>query len=124
MQNSLEKIFIVKPEYSARKLSSGAVDVLATPIMIAFMEDVSFNLAKSITKEGETTVGIHVDVKHLNPAPIGAEIKAISELIKIEGKRLVFTVEAYWRDIKIGEGVHERYIVNETEFMKKIQNLQ
>ena len=124
MQNSSEKIFIVKPEYSARKVSSGAVDVLSTPMMIAFMEDVSFNLAKNVTKEGETTVGIHVDVKHLNPAPIGAEIKVRSELIKIDGKRLVFSVEAYWRNTKIGEGIHERYIVNENEFMKKIQNLQ
>ncbi len=123
MQNSSEKIFTVKPEHSAAKVSSGAVDVLSTPMMIAFMEDVSFNLSKNFTKEGETTVGIHVDVKHLNPAPIGAEIKVRSTLVKIDGKRLIFSVEAYWRETKIGEGIHERYIVNEKEFMRKIKNL-
>ncbi|MEW9491645.1 MAG: thioesterase family protein [Candidatus Aramenus sulfurataquae] len=120
MTESLEKTFTVKPEHAASRISSGAVDVLSTPMMIAYMEDVSFNLAKKFIKEGETTVGIHVDVRHLHPAPINSEVKVRSTLVKVEGKRLVFKVEAYWKDVLIGEGIHERYVVNEEEFMRKL----
>ncbi len=121
MADSLEKTFRVKPEHSASKVSSGAVDVLSTPMMIAYMEDVSFNLSKKYVKEGETTVGIHVDVRHLHPAPIDSEVKVRSTLLKVEGKKMVFKVEAFWNDVLIGEGIHERYVVNEEEFMKKLE---
>ena len=117
----LEKKFIVKPEHSASKVSSGAVDVLSTPCLIAFMEDVSFTLLQSKLKDGLTSVGYHVDVKHLAPAPIGAEILVKSTIIKEEGRRVTFKVEAYYKDKKIAEGIHERVIVNEEEFMKRVE---
>jgi len=118
---SLEKTFLVKPEHSASAVSSGAVYVLSTPMMIAFMEDVSFTLAQKYLEPGKTTVGYHVDVKHLAPAPIGKEVRVRSTLIEINGKKLKFKVEAYYKDKKIGEGIHERVIVDEKEFMKKVE---
>jgi len=118
---SLEKTFLVKPEHSASAVSSGAVYALSTPMLIAFMEDVSFTLAQKYLEHGKTTVGYHVDVKHLAPAPIGKEVRVRSTLIEINGKRLKFKVEAYYRDKKIGEGIHERVIVDEKEFMKKVE---
>ncbi len=117
----LEKKFIVKPEHSASKVSSGAVDVLSTPWLIAFMEDVSFTLLQGKLKDDLTSVGYHVDVKHLAPAPIGAEILVRSSIIKEEGKKVTFRVEAFYKDKKIAEGIHERVIVNEKEFMKKVE---
>lgn len=116
----LEKTFIVKPEHSASAVSSGAVNVLSTPMMIAFMEDVSFTLAQKYLEEGKTTVGYHVDVKHLAPAPIGSEVRVKSTLIELNGKKLKFKVEAYYKDKKIGEGIHERVIVDLNEFMKRV----
>ncbi|ARM74893.1 thioesterase family protein [Acidianus manzaensis] len=121
MNETLQKEFVVKPENSASYVSSGAVNVLSTPSMIAFMEDVSFNLLQKKLKEGLTSVGFHIDVKHLAPAPIGSKIIVKSKIISEEGKKVTFKVEAYYNEKKIGEGIHERVIVNEKEFMKRVE---
>lgn len=121
MSETAEKEFVVRPEHSASYISSGAVNVLSTPSMIAFMEDVSFNLLQKKLKEGLTSVGYKIDVKHIAPAPIGAKIKVKSTIIAEEGRKVVFKVEVYYKDKKIGEGIHERIIVDEKEFMKKVE---
>ncbi|AWR96413.1 thioesterase [Acidianus sulfidivorans JP7] len=121
MNESLQKEFLVKPENSASYVSSGAVDVLSTPSMIAFMEDTSFNLLQNKLSEGLTSVGFHIDVKHLAPAPIGGKIVVKSTIISENKRRVVFKVEAYYNGKKIGEGIHERVIVNKEEFMKKVE---
>ena len=113
--------FVVGVEDSARSLGSGDVNVLSTPSMIRMMEETSRLLVQDKLPEGYTTVGIRVDVRHLKAAPIGCKIKIISELLKVEGKKLIFKVEAYWNDEKIGEGIHERYVVNREKFLEKIK---
>lgn len=118
---TFEKTFLVKPEYSASAISSGAVYVLSTPMMIAFMEDVSFSMVQKYLENGKTTVGYHVDIKHLAPAPVGKEVKVRSTLVEINGNKLKFKVEAYYKEKKIGEGIHERVIVDEKEFMKRVE---
>lgn len=120
MNETAQKEFIVKQEHSASSVSSGTVNVLSTPSLIAFMEEVSLTLLQKKLKEGFTSVGYHIDVKHLAPAPIGAKILVRSTIISEEGRRVIFKVEAYYKDKKIGEGIHERVIVNEQEFMKKV----
>ncbi|BCU71036.1 thioesterase family protein [Stygiolobus caldivivus] len=117
---SLEKSFKVLPEHAASSISSGAVYVLSTPCMIGFMEDVSFTLVQKYLKDGQTTVGYHVDVKHLAPAPIGSEVRVRSTIVEVNGRKIRFKVEAYYKDIKIGEGFHERVIVDEKEFMGRV----
>ena len=116
----LEKEFEVRPEHSASKVSNGAVDVLSTPAMIAFMEDVSFALSLKYVKEGYTTVGIHVDVRHLKAVAIGEKVRVRSELVEFDGKRMKFKVSAYWNDVLIGEGIHERAVVNYEKFMLNV----
>ena len=116
----LEKEFEVRPEHSASKVSSGAVNVLSTPAMIAFMEDVSFTLSLKYVKEGYTTVGIRLDVRHLKAVAIGEKVKVRSELVEFDGKRMKFKVSAYWNDVLIGEGVHERAVVNYEKFMSNV----
>ena len=113
--------FVVSVEDSARSLGSGDVNVLSTPSMIRMMEETSRLLVQDKLPEGYTTVGIRIDVRHLKAAPIGCKIKIISELLKVEGKKLIFKVEAYWNDEKIGEGLHERYVVNREKFLEKIK---
>ena len=113
--------FVVGVEDSARSLGSGDVNVLSTPSMIRMMEETSRLLVQDKLPEGYTTVGVRVDVRHLKAASVGCKIKVVSELLKVEGRRLVFRVEAYWRNEKIGEGVHERFIVSRRDFWRRLK---
>jgi len=114
--------FEVKKEHLADFLSSGDVAVLSTPSMILFMEHTARTAVEDLLNEGYTTVGTRVDVKHLAPAPLGATVKVKAELINVEGRKLVFNVKAYWGDKLIGEGTHERFIVNKERFLEKLKN--
>ena len=120
---NIEKVFEVKEEHLAKFLASGDVYVLSTPSMIAFMENVSRMLAEKYLSNEETTVGTKVCVRHLKPAPLGAEIRVKSTLTKIDGRRLTFKVEACWKDELIGEGEHERFIVNRDKFSEREKRL-
>ena len=117
------KIFRVESEHSAKHVGSGEVEVLSTPSMILFMEMAALEYAQKHLPPEYTTVGTRVDVKHVNPAPVGAEIEVIARLVAQEGRKLVFEVKALWRDLVIGEGVHERYIVHRRRFLEKVKKL-
>ncbi|HIE22915.1 MAG TPA: thioesterase [Candidatus Korarchaeota archaeon] len=116
-----EERFTIKEEHSAKSVGSGEVKVLSTPSMIAFMEATSRDLIQPHLQAGYTTVGTRADVRHLSPAPVGQEIIVRSELVAVDGRKLVFKVEALWKGAKIGEGTHERYIVNLERFLEKIR---
>ena len=105
---------------TAAKLGSGNISVFATPMMIGIMENSALEAVDDKLGEGFATVGIHVDVKHLAATSVGMKVTAKSKLVRIEGKKLYFEVEAYDEDKKIGEGTHTRYIINIDSFMKKI----
>ncbi len=117
------RIFKVTEEYTAKTLGSGGVSVLATPVMIGWMELTAWECVERYLPEGYTTVGTHVDVRHLNPAPLGVDVVVEARLQKVEGRKLVFKVSAYSRDILIGDGMHERYIVELKRFKEKIKKL-
>lgn len=109
----------VEQKDTAVAFGSGGVKVLATPMMIGLMENAALKAVDPHLPEGYATVGTHLDVKHLAATPIGMKAYAKAELIKIEGKRLEFKVEAYDEKEKIGEGTHERYIVQLGKFLEK-----
>jgi len=113
--------FVIDAKDSAKSLGSGDVNVLSTPSMIRMMEETSRLLVQDKLPEGYTTVGIKVNVHHLKAVPIGCKIKIVSKLLKVEGRKLIFKVEAYWNEEKIGEGLHERFIVNRKSFLEKIR---
>ncbi len=104
---------------SAKNIGSGSLNVLATPAMCALMERASMNLAAPYLESGQTTVGTSLNIKHMSATPIGMDITAVSTLTEIDGRRLVFEVSAYDAAGKIGEGTHERFIVNAEKFMNK-----
>ncbi|WP_078697208.1 thioesterase family protein [Caloramator quimbayensis] len=110
----------VKNEHLASRYGSGLVDVLATPAMIALMECTAKNAVDLHLPVGYTTVGTKVDIAHIAATPLGMKVTINAELIKIEGKKLVFKVEAFDEVEKIGEGIHERYVINSDKFMDKI----
>ena len=110
----------VTHENTAAAVGAGGVEVFGTPMMIALMENAAWRAVVDNLDEGDVTVGTVVHVRHLAATPLGQQIRATAELIEIDGRRLVFNVEAYDENRKIGEGQHERFIVNLERFIQRI----
>ena len=109
----------VDEKVSAKLAASGEMDVFGTPYMIALMERTADESVRPYLEEGFATVGTLVNVKHLSATPMGMEAWSTSELLEVDGRRLVFKVEAYDETGLIGEGMHERFIINKEKFMAK-----
>lgn len=105
---------------TASAYGSGLVEVFATPAMIALMEKTCLESVSNYLDKKESTVGIKVDVSHIKATPLGDTIICRSELIEIDRKRLVFKVWAIDESGKIGEGFHERFVINKDKFMQSI----
>ena len=116
-----EDSFPITVENSAIHLGSGSSRVLATPWMIAFMERVSHRLLTCCLPDGFSSVGTHLDVHHLAPTPVGATIRVKVEVLSLDGNRVYFTVEAWDGLEKIGEGKHERGIIEEARFLRRVE---
>lgn len=112
----------VQEKDSAANYVNGFIDVLSTPSLIGFLECAAKNAVDLHLPTGYSTVGIKVDVKHLAATPIGMKVKAIAELVEVDGKRLIFKVEAYDEMEKIMEGTHERFIIDVERFMQRVNN--
>jgi len=110
---------IVSEDDTAVKFGSGGVRVFATPMMVALMENAALNAVDPHLGEDSATVGLSLNVKHLAATPVGMKVTAVAELISIEGKKLTFKVEAYDEQEKIGEGIHERYIIKLSKFLER-----
>lgn len=106
-------------ENSAAAMGSGDLPVFATPAMVAAMEYAARTSVAQQLEEGCTTVGTLMNIKHVSATPIGMEVTAVSELIEVDRKRLVFSVKAFDEQGLIGEGVHERFIVKSEPFVEK-----
>lgn len=105
---------------TAIALGSGDMPVLATPAMMALMENAAMLAVASHLPEGSTTVGGHIESSHLCPSPVGAEVEATATLTGIEGRKLHFDVTARMGGTVIGEGKHLRFIVDRERFMAKL----
>jgi fluoroacetyl-CoA thioesterase len=116
-----EDSFPIGMENSAIHLGSGSSRVLATPWMIAFMERVSHRLLICCLPEGYSSVGTHLDVRHLAPTPVGATIRVKAEVLQLDGIRVLFSVEAWDELEKIGEGRHERVVIEEARFLRRVE---
>lgn len=114
-----EQTELVTDKNTAMAYGSGGVAVYATPAMIGLMEKAALSAVDPLLLEGMATVGTELNVKHLAATPVGMKVTAQAELLQVEGKRLVFKVEAFDEKEKIGEGTHERYIINLAKFLAK-----
>jgi len=111
---------VVAEEHTAQHLGSGAVKVLATPQMALLVERAGVAAVDHLLPEGYRTVGAHLDIRHLAPTPIGFEVKATAELIEVQGRRLTFRVEVHDGVELVGEGIHERAIINVPRFSERV----
>jgi len=105
---------------TALAYGSGGINVFATPAMIGLMEKAALSSVEPLLPEGYTTVGTKVDVQHLAATPLGGVVEARSELREVDGRRLVFTVEARDEQELVGKGTHERFIIPTEKFLQKV----
>lgn len=105
---------------TAEFIGSGDMAVLATPAMVALMENAAMLAVANHLAEGETTVGSMISTSHLKPSKIGSHVMADAELVEVEGRKLTFKVKAYDGETLIGEGEHIRFVVNREKFLAKL----
>ncbi len=105
---------------TAIRMGSGDMPVLATPAMMALMENAAMLAVADELPEGSTTVGGHIASSHLRPSKIGEVVRAVAEVTKVDGRKIEFNVSAYSGDVLLGEGTHLRFIVDRERFMSKI----
>ena len=106
---------------TAIAIGSGDMPVLASPIMMALMENAAMLAVKDELPEGCTTVGGHIESSHLKPSKIGDKVSATAEVTRVDGKKIEFRVTAYSGDILLGEGTHLRFIVDKERFMSRLK---
>ncbi len=111
----------VNESVTAIKLGSGDMSVLATPAMMALMENAAMLAVKDELPEGCTTVGGHIESSHQKPSKIGDKVFATAEVTKVDGKKIEFKVAAYCGEVLLGEGKHLRFIVDRDRFLSKLQ---
>ena len=104
---------------TAEVLKSGTLKVLATPAMIALIEETAWKSVAPELEEGCATVGTSLNIKHLSATPVGMKVSCITRLIEVEGRRLMFAVEVSDEKGKVGTGTHERFIVQSDKFQQK-----
>lgn len=115
-----QSVMVVNEGNTAEFIGSGDMAVLATPAMVALMENAAMMAVALHLGEGETTVGSMISTTHLKPSKVGRSISAIAELTEVEGRKLVFKISAYDGETLIGEGDHIRYVVNREKFLAKL----
>src|SRR5438874_13582468 len=110
----------VEPHMLARAVGSGGIDVLSTPSMIGLMERAAHDAVARLVPDGQVTVGTRVDIRHLAATPLGMAVRTRAELVEIDGRRLVFNVDAFDAHEKIGEGTHERAVVDPARLIARV----
>lgn len=109
----------VTSENTAKALGSGGLEVFATPAMIALLEFCALESVRSFLPSGSSTVGTKIEIAHLSATPVGSTVRAETELVEVDRRRLVFDCRAYDDAGLIGEGRQERFIVDDARFMEK-----
>lgn len=105
---------------TAAAVGSGGIAVFSTPMMIALMENAALQAVQPYLAEGESTVGTLINIKHMAATPLGMQVRAVARLDAVEGRRLLFTIEAFDQVEKIGEGSHERVVITVERFLARV----
>jgi dihydrolipoamide acyltransferase len=115
--------FTVTENNTAKFMGSGDLDVLATPSLVAFMENAAKNYLNTFLTEDLGSVGSNININHIAPTLVDKEITINGEITKIiKEKIIIFSLEAYENDKKIGDAEHTRVIINNKKFISKLTN--
>jgi fluoroacetyl-CoA thioesterase len=112
---------VVGEEHTAPRIGSGRVRVLATPVMINLIEAAALAAIEHLLPQGYQSLGTHLDVRHIAATPVGMRVRATAEVTRVEGRTVTFKVSAVDETELIGDGVHERVIVNVAKFDQRVQ---
>ena len=112
---------VVTEERTAAKVGSGSLPVYATPMMVALIEEAAWKSVQDQLEDGQGSVGIQMDVAHLSATPLGMKVWAETEVTAVDGRKLTFAVKAYDEAGLIGEGVHQRFVIDNEKFLGKCQ---
>ena len=115
-----ERTAAVTDNLTARAMGSGSLEVYATPAMIALMEAAAVAALDDVMAEGQTSVGVALDVQHVAATSLGANVRARAEVTEVEGRRVKFHVQAWDDKQLIGEGIHTRVVVDVARFMSRL----
>ena len=119
IRNKIERV--VDTDITAEKMGSGELTVFATPAMVALIEETCWRSVAQKFDAEMSTVGTRLEISHLAPTPVGMKVWCESELIEEDGRKLKFAVKVYDEAGLVGEGVHERFVVDREKFMSKAQ---
>jgi predicted thioesterase len=110
---------IVTDDDTAAKWGSGLVPVFSTPALVGLMEAAAVKALEGNLETGQTTVGGHIDVLHLAATPVGMSVRVRAELTGLEGRKLIFQIEAWDEVEKIGQALHERFVIDMQKFVSR-----
>ena len=112
---------VVGEEHTAPSIGSGKVRVLATPVMINLIEAAALAAIEHLLPAGYQSLGTHLDVRHLAATPVGMKVRATARVKKVDGRAVSFEVSAHDERDLIGDGLHERVVVNVAKFDQRVQ---
>lgn len=117
---TITQSMIVTKKDTAIHHGSGKLEVYATPAMVAFMENTAVACIDKDMAKGTDSVGIQIDTKHNKATKVGATVTCTAKLVKVDGKKLSFEIEASDEGGNIGNAVHVRYIIDPVKFMSRL----
>lgn len=120
MEKIFEKSFTVTKEDTALSLTSGGLEVLATPRLVAWMENVAFEGIESLMADGETTVGTKMTINHLAATAVGGQVRVVATLTETQKRLYTFAIEAFDNKEKIGQASHQRVKISVDRFLAKV----
>jgi len=116
-----EAFLTVGEEHTAPRVGSGAIHVLATPVMINLIEAAALAAVEERLPPGHQSLGTLLNVRHIAATPVGMRVRAVATVQRVDGRTIYFTVEAHDERELIGEGTHERVVVNVAKFDQRVQ---
>ncbi len=117
LKNTLERT--VTREMTAKQMGSGKLEVFATPALIALAEETAWKSVEDILEDGQGTVGTKMDLSHIAATPVGMRVRCESELVDVDRRKLIFSINVFDEREKIAEGTHERFIIDNKAFFEK-----
>lgn len=116
------KEYTVQSEETAVKVGSGGLSVLATPVLACWVEEVAYTMLQKTLPEGQSSVGIKLDLDHISATPVGLQVTVETKVKEIDRKKVVFEFTAHDSKCKIAHGIHERMVIDIEKFLSKVND--